>query len=239
MSDGVVISPHLDDAVLSCWLPIARRVVTRVVTVFAGIPPDDQPTSSWDSLTGAASSAARMRERRREDRAALAMTACEVVHLDHLEIEYRRQAIDQSGLRRELALVTADAGEVWLPAGIGYHPDHIQTRNVSLAATRSRRQRLYAELPYAVMYGPPGSVAGQDSQRYVDVDRWIEAQLRGGGLDPARLRPHAQALRDDERQSKHRAVMAYATQLPALTAGLGCRLLDAAIMSYEWSWELE
>lgn len=239
MSDGVVISPHLDDAVLSCWLPITRGTVSRVVTVFAGIPPDGLPTSPWDSLTGAVSSSARMRERRQEDRAALAPTACEVVHLDHLDSEYRQHTVDTSRLRRDLERATRDAGEVWLPAGIGWHPDHITTRNVALLATGGRRQRLYAELPYAVMYGPPGSVRSEQAGPYLDVDRWIQAQLRLGRLDPARLRPRVDSLRSEERQSKHRAIAAYATQLPALVVGFGGHLRDEATMSYEWSWELE
>jgi LmbE family N-acetylglucosaminyl deacetylase len=36
----VVLSPHLDDAVLSCGVLLAANGGARVVTVFAGMPTD-------------------------------------------------------------------------------------------------------------------------------------------------------------------------------------------------------
>ena len=36
----VVLSPHLDDAVLSCWHVLGREGDVRVVNVFTGSPED-------------------------------------------------------------------------------------------------------------------------------------------------------------------------------------------------------
>jgi hypothetical protein len=53
MSDVVVIvSPHLDDAVLSAASQLLRPGA-RVVTVCAGEPPAGTPLAYWDRLTGA------------------------------------------------------------------------------------------------------------------------------------------------------------------------------------------
>src|SRR5919109_876181 len=66
----VVLSPHLDDAVFSCW-HIVGEEKARVVTVFAGIPPAGTPLPRWDEMTGATDPATRVRERIAEDEAAL------------------------------------------------------------------------------------------------------------------------------------------------------------------------
>ena len=69
MQDTIVVSAHLDDAVLSCYSALGPS--TSVVTVFAGLPPESV-LSSWDAEGGATSSRERMAERREEDRRALA-----------------------------------------------------------------------------------------------------------------------------------------------------------------------
>ena len=43
-----VISPHLDDAALSCSLLLLEHPGSVVVTVFAGGPPHVDPLSGWD-----------------------------------------------------------------------------------------------------------------------------------------------------------------------------------------------
>src|SRR6266511_2693747 len=87
-SRSLVLSPHPDDAVLSCWHVIEGGDAT-VVTVFAGVP---EPGTSgwWDRLTGATDSPARMRERLKEDTEALALAGASALSLDLLDEQYRR-----------------------------------------------------------------------------------------------------------------------------------------------------
>jgi hypothetical protein len=59
--ETVILSPHLDDAVLSCWHTLAATGEVAVINVFAAIPAPDQPLSWWDRITSASNSAARMR----------------------------------------------------------------------------------------------------------------------------------------------------------------------------------
>src|SRR4051794_35229184 len=86
-SRKVVVSPHLDDAVLSCWHVLQDGEAT-VVTVFAGVP-EPGTRGWWDRLTGSDDSAARMRERLREDDAALGLGGATPLRLDLLDEQYR------------------------------------------------------------------------------------------------------------------------------------------------------
>src|ERR1700732_2299673 len=64
-----VISPHLDDAVLSCAQVLLAHPGSTVVTVFAGRPPDGR-WSSWDKACFRPGQDP-MRVRQKEDRDAL------------------------------------------------------------------------------------------------------------------------------------------------------------------------
>src|SRR5436853_287558 len=48
----VAISPHLDDAVLSCGQLLAARPGSVVITVFAGMPRDGSQQTDWDRRCG-------------------------------------------------------------------------------------------------------------------------------------------------------------------------------------------
>ena len=57
-SDGTtmplaILSPHLDDAVLSCWHVLEGPEQARVINVFTADPPPGTPPPWWDRLTGA------------------------------------------------------------------------------------------------------------------------------------------------------------------------------------------
>ena len=84
-----ILSPHLDDAVLSCWHLLAGPGEVAVINVFAGIPPTGAPAGWWDRMTGHADAQAVVRARRDEDRAALALAQREAVNLDFLDRQYR------------------------------------------------------------------------------------------------------------------------------------------------------
>ena len=85
----VIVSPHLDDAVLGCARFMSVHPGVTVVTVFAGNPeayPD--PMRLWDVQSGFGPDDDVMEVRRREDRAALALLDATPVHLDYVEHSY-------------------------------------------------------------------------------------------------------------------------------------------------------
>lgn len=83
----LVVSPHLDDAVLGCTGLLAMCPGSVVCTVFAGIPSAPMRTG-WDEAGGFADAHEAMRARRREDEHALALFGAKPLWLDFLDAQY-------------------------------------------------------------------------------------------------------------------------------------------------------
>lgn len=222
MPGRLVLSPHPDDAVLSCWHALAGRQA-EVVTVFAGLPTAGVPLSAWDRLTGASDARARAAVRRAEDVAALTVAGCAVRPLDLLGKSYREGPLDTAALRAAVEAAIGNAEEVWLPAAIGGHPDHRALRDAALDVLGSRTGRMYADLPYAIRYGWPDWVTGSPREDPLDVTAWLAAQL-----PPAAGGPLVHRLPSGQQARKWSAVRRYASQFPALA--------DRAVLPYEVCW---
>lgn len=178
MSPVLVISPHLDDAVLSASGLlrglVERGSVVEVLTLFAGIPeaPYSAPAVFMHELWGLAENP--MERRRDEDRRAHQHLGTRVQHADFLDEVYRKapngdwlvgndwqRAQDDGGdeqtLRAELAayvyrLITDRRPCLVLTcAGVGRHVDHRRTRDAVLtaAAFTEVAVRFWEDLPYA------------------------------------------------------------------------------------------
>jgi LmbE family N-acetylglucosaminyl deacetylase len=227
-----ILSPHLDDAVLSTWAVLRRPEEVRVVNVCAGVPPAGPPPR-WDRLTGARDAAERMRERLAEDRAALARAGREATQLDFLDAHYRAEPLEPEALLAAIGEAAGDAGELWAPAGIGAHPDHVQVRDAALrlAAAGGRSLRLYAELPYAARYDWPEWVTGRPPRLGLDVDAWL-ADFLPAGTGPA---GEAQRLPWREMRHKLRSLRDYRTQRAAFD--VAWRTGDRRVMRYEASFK--
>lgn len=195
-----ILSPHLDDAVLSAWSVLRRSGSVTVVNVCAGVPPPGPPPR-WDRLTGARDAAERMRERLAEDRAALARAGREAVYLDFLDEQYRTEPLDPAALAVALSEAAAGATELWAPAGIGSHPDHVQVREAALelaGGDRGLEVRLYADIPYVFRSGwPEGGEAHVLSRlevrrklralrdyrtQWAGLATWTDGAIRRGGV---------------------------------------------------------
>jgi LmbE family N-acetylglucosaminyl deacetylase len=197
----VVVSAHLDDAVLSAFSAITPGTV--VVTVLAGAPAPGG-VASWDAAGGASDSALRMKERRAEDRRALGAIAT-VVHLDFADEQYVRAAMLQPPERGAMmdALRPIFAGaEVFAPAALD-NEDHVRVRDAVLALRPDAT--LYADLPYALRCGF-GLRDGLGRRAAVDTP-----------LGPSLAR------------AKLHAVRAYASQLRQLEADFGDFVTEAAL----------
>jgi LmbE family N-acetylglucosaminyl deacetylase len=227
-----VLSPHLDDAVLSAWSVLRRSGSVRVVNVCAAVPPPGPP-ARWDRLTGARDAAERMRERLAEDRAALARAGREAVYLDFVDHQYRPRPIEPAALSSALSDAVAGSTELWAPAGIGGHPDHVQVREAALAlrADGGPAVRLYGELPYAVRWGWPEWVSGRRSVEGLDVDGWLAGFLPEGTAAGER---HVLSRADARR--KLRALRDYSTQWAALDALAPGGMRRRAVIRYEASY---
>lgn len=204
-----LLSPHLDDAVLSCWHLLGSAGDIRVVNVFGGMPEPGVTLSWWDAMTGATDSAARMRERLEEDRMALAVAGREATTLDLPEALYRRNGT-RPDLTSRLSDLLPPGSTVYAPAALGFeHLDHVLTRDAALALRAEASElRLYADLPHAHVLGPP--VAG------VDPAPWWDATLRNAGIAPEDLERELHRLDDEAFERKLAAVREYRSQLSLL-----------------------
>lgn len=90
-----VLSPHPDDAVLSCWRLLTAADDVHVINVFTAAP-DASRVAWWDRLTGAVDGAERMRERLIEDQQALARAGRSAVNLGLLDGQHRRSVTSRS-----------------------------------------------------------------------------------------------------------------------------------------------
>ena len=147
------VSPHLDDAVLSCASAIARRSAVTVVTMFASVPP--VAASPWDrETTGEAWGKAALRIRRAEDEAALACLGAVPHWLPFADALYRpRPSVEQLRSALAEAVEASGAASVVGPLGIR-HEDHRLAAAVCLDLARdvAAQWYVYEDQPYAAQW---------------------------------------------------------------------------------------
>ncbi len=135
----------------------------------------------------------------------------------------------------------AAAGQVWLPAAIGGHPDHLLARQAGLRAAASAGHAevvLYADFPYVIARGWPTWVTAGAGPPNPDADTWIAEQLVRAGLDPAALTPAVTALRRSQRDVKARIIGAYRSQAGVLRLAPGDLAADPDKLAFEVSWRM-
>jgi LmbE family N-acetylglucosaminyl deacetylase len=219
MGSLVVLSPHLDDAVLSCGGRIVRaaRAGTRVriVTVFTGDEPEEPPSALaadlrrwWKLPPGEV-----MRRRRSEDLAACALLGAEAEHWGLAEAPYRLAA-DGRALYPTLAALFGEVASgdeplvaeiaaridaldaetaILGPLGIGGHVDHLLVRR---ALHRARPDApLYEDFPYVEW-------------------KWLGLRRALGRMDD--WTAEVLALEPDELDTRFTAICAYDSQVPTL-----------------------
>jgi LmbE family N-acetylglucosaminyl deacetylase len=242
MRDLAVISPHLDDAVLSLGATITRATrrgtAVRVVTVFAGDPLSQAPADEWDALCGYRTAGAAAAARRVEDDA-----ACDVVRARPVWLPYATGAAVRGHEHEVVDAIRAaldDAMTVLVPGFPLTHPDHRLCTAMALDACPSiARIGLYVEQPYAVweVVGSRSAVA-RHAVRLAQAARFGVARARQSPVSPLEPDPAKPFLcwdalesAPEDRATKRRATRAYTSQI----AGLG-RAIISQIALYERSW---
>jgi LmbE family N-acetylglucosaminyl deacetylase len=144
----VIVSPHLDDAVLGCGRLMAVHPGITVVTVFAGNPPAyPDPMRPWDVQCGFAPGDDVMEARRAEDHAALTVLDATPVHLDFVEYSYnpgdRPERPDAIAEALAPALSALAPSLVVAPFGLA-NPDHDVVHRACMRA----RERVGSEVSW-------------------------------------------------------------------------------------------
>jgi LmbE family N-acetylglucosaminyl deacetylase len=237
----VVLSPHLDDAVLNCWTVLSGPEIVLAVNVFADAPPGGFVTEP-DLLCGARDSSAHMHERRAEDAEALALAGRTPINLPFRDRQYRRirEPLSLRDVDEQLSHFVEAASVIYAPASIGSgHPDHRLVRDLALsAAVQGIGVRLYADVPYAVRFGWPHWVTGlpEDPRLVVDV-HWQNLARGVPGVGSVR-NARVVRLTDEQAARKLAAMRMYRTQFPALDAGPIGMLSNPLIHGFEVFWEV-
>lgn len=238
----LIVSPHMDDAALSCSGLLARDEPIDILTVFAG-EPNPPRFGAWDAACGFANSAESARIRRAEEEAAFSGSPHRVRYLTLVAGQYldgARPAVDAQEIRGAIRawIDAAENPAVAIPAGAGgsrnrllarlklqqkpkAHPDHIYVRQAALQAVLEvplADAILYEELPY--LWGGSGDRAASRAAEAVGR-RAVAFELE---IDPV---------------AKARRLRAYASQIPQL--GSRERRLDdpSSLPPRERYWRLE
>lgn len=184
----IYLSPHLDDAVLSCggriWEQTRAGESVAVVTLFAGGPAQGRSLSPYATELHARWGwpADATKERREEDRAALAVLGAEAVHWPYKDCVYRRtpqggfayasenalwgrvhpaeESLVEDLAERIRDLPAMPGGALYAPLGAGRHVDHRLARR---AAERwGQGLTYYEDYPYAEDWANVEAALGQD-----------------------------------------------------------------------------
>jgi LmbE family N-acetylglucosaminyl deacetylase len=200
----VIVSPHLDDAVLGCSYLMAAHPGTTVITVYAGRPVEyPNPMERWDGICGFEPGDEVHVARRAEDVAALGVLDATPHHLDFVEHSYLARpdwvGADQVVDRLEAELRALAPTAVFAPFGLA-NPDHDATHDAAMLV-RDRYPDpswfLYEDMGYKHI---PGLFA------------WRIARLFKAGVWPT---PAAVPVAVDH-ERKMKAVGCYPSQLRAL-----------------------
>jgi LmbE family N-acetylglucosaminyl deacetylase len=199
----VVVSPHLDDGVLSLGAAMAGwardGAGVELLTVFACDPDSDAETGGWDGRAGFRTEGEAAAGRRAEDAEACALLGVTPSWLTFGSVDFDRHG-DESDVREAVREAVAGADVVLLPGYPLTHPDHEWlVRTLAGTPLGAGRLGLYAEEPY--------SHRTEGRRRTPD---WLGDALGAKpefALVPATI---------GDRVSKWKAIRRYRTQLPLL-----------------------
>jgi len=147
----LILSPHLDDAVLSCGQFMAGRPDVVVATVFAGYPPAPfRVTTPYDEHCGFRHAADAIKTRREEDITALSVLNAAAMHLPFCDVQYG-QAFDWEAASSMVSSIVAAVNPDYVLAPLGVlHPDHYRVTSLAIRTVSADRLRFYADLPGSV-----------------------------------------------------------------------------------------
>jgi len=235
----IYLSPHYDDASLSCGGAIHKQVqagqLVLVITICAAPPPAHEPLSpfarqlhqNWGSPEDVVAT------RRVEDEASMGLLGVDAVRLDFTDCIYRGQAQheiwyynndtglfgqihpDDAALSDEIAeaiarAVSQSAGvTLYAPLTVGHHVDH---QLVHMAALRLQSQGWRVVFYEDYPYVDPGYKPHRQENLYD-----LEATL--ARLQYTNIKPQVRLFSEDDLQAKIESIAAYDSQLQVLFGG--------------------
>lgn len=152
MNKILLVSPHLDDAILSAGRLMADRTDNVIVTVFAGNPPDAENVHTpYDETCGFGDAAGAMAQRRHENELATAFLNAEAINFDYIDEQYG-EPNDTNKIVQALQNIVDDGEFDYIlgPLGLG-HPDHIRVSDAVRQLKTDKPVYLWEDLPLRVV----------------------------------------------------------------------------------------
>lgn len=240
MKKILVVSPHLDDAVLSCGDLIDKYVkennTVDVITVFSGKPQKNNVSSAAKKFhDNCFLGIDAMKYRKKEDIKAHKLLKCHSLYLNfkeclyrsdklgfiypnlddiyHLEIDREQENIKE--LSKRLLAIINNYDEIYAPLGLGNHADHLL---VNLAINKIRKQLkgklfFYEEVAYVCYY-----------YRNNNDSNW------GKGLKSKII-----TLSNDNYSNKISAILLYRSQLNILWSDMSQMISDLDTLSFKYN----
>ena len=205
----VLLSPHLDDGVLSCGQFLTAHPGVTVVTVFCGVPAEIlDPPNWWAQISGFGPGDDVVAARRAEDERALARLGAVPRHLDgfperDLQPDEPIATAAEVAAALEAVVRELDPTLVLLPMGLA-NPEHVCVHDAALSV----RERLGDDGPAWIAYQDiayhqiPGQLA------------WRVAKLFNAAVWPTPVAMPSTA----ELGPKREAMAEYTSQVKALEA---------------------
>ncbi len=200
--DAIYLSPHLDDAVLSCGGQIYQLTQTGHAALIVSIMAGDTPTADLSEFAQSLHDRWEVAQdavavRREEDATASDLLGADYLHLDLLDCIYRSDpdsgealyATEEAlfgdlhpaeltlaqTLARTLANLPA-SGRVLAPLTAGHHVDHQLTRLAAELWLEPDKLLYYEEFPYVLAReAMPVDIAGEDTWRSQIIELSDEA----------------------------------------------------------------
>lgn len=163
------ISPHFDDAILSCGAMMVKEDNTEIITVFSGAPININITE-YDKKCGFKSSFEAMNERALENNEAIKTIGIkENNNLGYHDGQYHvDREKDYKNIYNDLNNELLDSDIVVAPVGI-LHEDHKLVRDIIIDLYTKTNQKwelwFYEEMPYRIVH----PIEAQLSLNYLSV----------------------------------------------------------------------
>lgn len=154
MEPAIVVSPHLDDAVLSVGQVMAGRPNMTVCTVFSGIPRVSGQLTTYDRDSGFRSAEEAVQVRREEDRAAVARLKGRSYGFDFADSQYG-EPVNEAAIVDAIAAAVEQIKPTLILGPLGLaHPDHHTTRRAyqHFVADSDIEAWIYEDLPSRVLW---------------------------------------------------------------------------------------
>lgn len=250
----IYLSPHFDDASLSCGGAIHQQVQAGedvlVITICAASPAGDAPLSpfaeslheAWHNPTDVVAT------RRAEDAAAMAILGCDYHYLDLPDCIYRGDVaaghwfynsveeifgtihptdlILADHIAQAVATLIADSRDslIYAPLAVGHHVDHQLTYAAAERLQQQGRQVIFYE---DYPYSDPNYPFTRSS---LDDENLYTLAATLAAKEAANLQPRLRPLSAENMYAKIESVRAYGSQLAMLFGGAAA--MEAAIHAY-------